>query len=159
RYDARTSTYAAQMNPDVAWIERNGVKTVIGRGLNNASWFTQHTFDFDVPEAGEYTFGLQGANGGSGSYAYMTQHLIDNISIKRIGDSSAVSTLLPQELFLSIAAGARVQLGFSGVNRIGWLKLDGRSVTGTISAQTHPDFFYGTGALLVVPRETLVKIR
>ena len=159
RYDARTSTYAAQMNPDVAWIERNGVKTVIGRGLNNASWFTQHTFDFDVPEAGEYTFGLQGANGGSGSYAYMTQHLIDNISIKRIGDSSAVSTMLPADLRLVVAEGARVQLGFSGVNRIGSLRLGGESVIGTVSAQTHPDYFYGTGELQIVPAATRVFLR
>ena len=159
RYDARTSGFRDQMNPDLAWIEKDGVRLVIGRGLNNASWWTQHTFDFDVPEGGEWTFGLQGTNGGSGDYYYMTQHLIDDISIKRIGESSAVSTMLPEDLRISIADGARMQLGFSGVNRIGWLKLDGWSVTGTISAQTHPDFFYGTGALLVVPRETLIKIR
>ncbi len=159
RYDARTSGYAAQRDPDIAWIARGGVTNVIGRGLNTASWFTQHTFDFDVPEAGEYTFALQGTNGGSGSYAYMTQHLIDNVSIKRVGDSSAVSTVLPKDLELSVAAGARVQLGFSGVNKIARLRLGGESVTGTVSAKTHPDYFFGTGELLVEPRATVLTFR
>ena len=153
RYDCRN--YADSLNPDIAWIARNGVTNVIGRGLNTASWFTQHTFDFDVPEAGDWTFALQGTNGKD----WRTMHLIDSVSIKCIGESAAVATVLPEDCEISIAAGARMQLGFSGVNRIGRLKLGNRTVTGCVSAKTHPDFFYGSGELDVVSHALFIIVR
>ncbi len=153
RYDSRD--YADSLNPDIAWIARNGVTNVIGRGLNTASWFTQHTFDFDVPEAGDWTFALQGTNGKD----WRTMHLIDNISIKCIGESSEVATILPKTFEISIATGARMQLGFSGVNRIRHLKLGGKAVYGQVSAKTHPDYFYGPGELNVVPSALFIIVR
>ena len=153
RYDSRD--YADSMNPDIAWIARNGVTNIIGRGLNTASWFTQHAFDFDVPEAGDWTFALQGTNGKD----WRTMHLIDNISIKCIGESSEVATILPKTFEISIATGARMQLGFSGVNRIRHLKLGGKAVYGQVSAKTHPDYFYGPGELNVVPSALFIIVR
>jgi hypothetical protein len=86
-------------------------------------------------------------------------HLIDNVSIKYIGESSEIATILPNKVKVSIADGARMQLGFSGVNRIGHLKLGGKSVYGRVSAKTHPNFFYGSGELYVVPRGLVIIAR
>ena len=60
---------------------------------------------------------------------------------------------------LRIAADAHVHLGFEGTNQIERLRIGGRTVTGVVSASTHPDVFTGPGALLVEPHGMTILIR
>ena len=63
------------------------------------------------------------------------------------------------KLDIAVAADAQLRLEFTGTNRIDRLSLGGRSVTGIISAQTHPAFITGDGALEIQPKGTILLFR
>ena len=57
------------------------------------------------------------------------------------------------------AAGARLQLSFSGTQTVDEVRYDGHLVTGVMSQQTCPEFVSGPGALFANRKGTAMLIR
>ena len=138
--------------PVCAWLAQGSVTNVIGTtGPFANTNFVQTVWDFKVPAAGAYVFGLQGMREDA---KYSCGNVcIDAVSIRRLDGVAPTATssspVMRKELRLSVAKDARLRLTFEGTNKVDELRLGGRRVSGIVSAQTHPEFIEGMGVLEV----------
>ena len=114
----------------------------------------EHAADFYVPSAGTFRLGIVADQASANYYDAM----LDGVSVTHVGD------LLPANGFdknmrIDVAAGARLGICFAGTNRIDYLYLGGRSVSGIIDAKSHPDYIVGTGAFCVLPKGMSISVR
>ena len=159
RTDSRYTPEHKGLCPYRAWIARDGVTNVIGRSTASTSNYVAHTWRFTVPDASApWTFGFEAVNEVSSSNRDRTV-LIDGVSIVKDETDEDETPNLPEKLDIAVAADAQLRLEFTGTNRIDRLSLGGRSVTGIISAQTHPAFITGDGALEIQPKGTILLFR
>ena len=159
RADSRYTPENKGLCPYRAWIARDGVTNVIGRSTSSTSNFVAHTWRFTVPDASApWTFGFEAVNEVTSSNRDRTVQ-IDGVSIVKDNTPVAETPELPEKLEVSVAAGAELRLEFTGTNRLERLTLGGRSVTGIISAATHPDYITGDGALEIQPKGTILLFR
>lgn len=146
--------------PVCAWLAQGSVTNVIGTtGPFAHTNFVQTVWDFKVPEAGEYVFGLQGMRE---DVKYSCGNVcIDAVSIRRLDGAVPVATasspVMCKNLSLSVAKDAKLRLTFDGTNKVDELRLGGRRVSGIVSAQTHPEFIEGMG-VLEVDRKGMVLV-
>jgi hypothetical protein len=140
------------------WIADSGnVTNEIGRTRYWNTKFTRTTYLFTVPVAGSYMIGLEGCLT-TGSWAPAYETLVDGLSLRPVRGASAEPPF-HKDTVLDVAAGARVNLGFTGTNRISRLRLGGATVYGVVDASTHPDYIAGQGALESILSGTTVVVR
>lgn len=132
-------------NPVETFLIKDSVTNFIGRteAVTHTN-FVQHVFDFRVPEAGPYTFLMRGTETKNSMEA-----MIDGVSIVQVRHDPDAGAVLPETLRISVAQGARLRLDFDGTNNVDVLWLDGRRITGIVSAETHPEYISGYGTLNV----------
>lgn len=163
RWDSQQGSTTRGYNPVRAWwIDGAGVTNVIGQTepsdnltLACCSNFVEYAFAFRIPTAGAYDVGLQGVVDGvtvKAASRYDSEVLVDAVSLVKI-DEDAVDAAadIPEEAALTVATGARLRLDFGGTNTLAAVRLGGRTATGVITAETHPAFISGPGALYVKP--------
>lgn len=148
----------AAYNPPIAtyaYLASGGVTNALCRFGATGALYTAHVediADFDIPAAGTYGIGFAGSGSG--------QVIIDDVEVRRISDRfDDTAAVMPQNMELDVAADAHVVLDFRGVQKIGDLKLGGRSVDGLVSSATHPEFFSGSGILEIKPKATVILMR
>ena len=69
---------------------------------------------------------------------------------------------IPEDLEISVESGALLRLDYPGTNKVGRLRIAGRSFTGLISLATHPELassLSGPGTLEVTAKGTMVIFR
>lgn len=148
--------------PIRAWLAQGGTTNVIGTTTSFANTnYVQTVWDFKIPAAGSYVFGLQGT---AEDVKYSCANAcIDAISIRRLDGDTPVTTaenpILRTDAKLSIAKGAKLRLTFEGVNKVDELRLGGRRVSGLVNAQTHPDYIEGMGELDVDRKGMAIIVR
>ncbi|HNX33997.1 MAG TPA: hypothetical protein PKM57_05175 [Kiritimatiellia bacterium] len=147
-------------NPVRAWLAQNGTTNVLGWTRVDDTPLVRREFLFTVAAAGTYRFGLQGMTDNSAAFPGTDQNaLLDGVSIEPVNNLGDASFALPKELSLSVAAGARLQLSFSGTQTVDEVRYDGHLVTGVMSQQTCPEFVSGPGALFANRKGTAMLIR
>jgi hypothetical protein len=132
-------------NPVETYLVKDSATNFIGRtqAVTHTN-FVQHVFDFRVPEAGTYSFVMRGT-----SESNSMEAMIDGVSIVQVRHDPDAGAVLPETLRISVAQGARLRLDFDGTNNVDVLWLDGRRITGIVSAETHPEYISGYGTLNV----------
>ena len=126
--------------------------------------FVARTVCFDVEDAdSDYTFGFEADNDVRISGYKDRMVLIDDASIIYCGDSFADGLReefqIPEDMKISVAAGAKLDADFTGVRTLAEMRLGGRRVSGTISSETHPEYISGAGMFYVQPKGTCVLFR
>lgn len=147
------------VNPFYVWLARGGVTNRIAYTYPGVhSNLVEYSAVFRITEPGVYTMGFQGTKEKKLSPG---DAVVDNITLATADEDEFVrtDTFFPRDMELHVAADAHVHLGFEGTNQIERLRIGGRSVTGVVSASTHPDVFTGPGALLVEPHGMTILIR
>ena len=64
----------------------------------------------------------------------------------------------PETTVLDIASGAKLALDFEGEIKVRTIRYAGQTVSGTISAVTHPEFVIGTGSIASPAKGTLISL-
>lgn len=114
--------------------------------------FLEHRALFRVPSAGTWRLCLNTVREWGG------EAFVDCVSVRRVAQAALTPTLSP-ETEIAVAQGAKLRLDYIGTNEVYRVRYAGRRVPGVISADTHPDFVVGTGALSVRKQGMLVIIR
>ena len=101
---------------------------------------------FKVDAAGDQTFALEGTNAGD-STAWVDKVRIDKVS-------AAAAPELPENATIKVklADGEKLRLDYPGLATVRTLKVNGRSLHGTVSAATYPDYVTGPGSVNVTYR-------
>ena len=144
-------------NPLAFWLARDGATNLIGTTSVPMTNWVERTFLFRVPAAGTYVFGIQGQT--DGVSASDRTSFVDAVSIRRADASAPATPGLAKTQRIEVAAGARLGLEFTGTNEVFGLRLGGTAYSGVLSAQTHPDYLFGPGALFVRPKGTALILR
>ena len=152
RYGAPSAS-AYGLNPLKAWISRNGATNVIGYMKTYDEIFRRHELLFRVPEAGSYDLGIEGLEPAADKTS-----IIDAVSVEKV-ELAPFGTVLPKACEIAVAPGAKLILNFLGTNKVDFVRYNGASLEGVISAATHPEFVSGSGALAVSPKGTLISVR
>lgn len=136
-------------------LVRNGVTNALCVVPTYTTNFVEHatTFSIAPDDAGAYDLVFRGLVDDD-----KMAHL-DGVSITSVENASASTPDIDPKTALDVAAGAKVLLEFPGQLKLDTVRLGGKSVTGVLSAKTHPDWFLGTGTLYVSPKGTVVLIR
>ena len=106
----------------------------------------------NIPKSGNWRLRL------SGQSTDDRTTFIDDVSFK-LETPSADTPSMPEDLVIDVSKGATLRLDYSGTGRVGKVRLGGNSVSGAISAATHPEYISGDGALYVKPEPFAVIIR
>lgn len=115
--------------------------------------FVEYAGLFKVPAAGTYTFGLQGCEVSADKEAF-----VDLVSIVRA--ETADHPDLPEDVTIRarLADGQKLRLDYPGTATVRTLKVNGRSLHGTVSAATYPDYVTGPGSVNVTYRPGVMII-
>jgi len=145
-------------NPVEAFVVDGGVTNRLLVSANHAyTNFVEHAALFHVDAPRTVTVGLRGTNDVTGQTKEDRDALIDGLSLKVV--PAPAGQPFHKDLVVRVDAGARLALNFAGTNTVRNLRLDGRAVTGIVSAATHPGILYGPGALEAPQNGTLIMIR
>jgi hypothetical protein len=151
-------------NPVDVYLAKDGVTNIVGRSDNAATTnYNEYAFTFAVPEVGgTYDVGFHGTSvwGGDGTPTVDRTMLLDAAWLCRV--ESEHELVLPKDLNIEVAEGARLQLDFAGTNEVFSLRIAGRKCSGYISAETRPDLFpalSGPGTLYIRDRGLLIVVR
>ena len=144
-------------NPLAFWLARDGMTNVFGTTTVPMTNWVERTFLFHVPAAGDYVFGIQGLT--DGVSARDRTSFVDAVSICRADATVPTTPGLAKAQCVEVASGARLGLEFTGTNEVYGLRLGGIACSGVLSAETHPDYLFGPGALFVRPKGTAVILR
>ena len=157
---AYSNAHYAKSTPLRAWLAKGGVTNVIGTtGSFSNTNFVQTVWEFDVPEAATYVFGIQGTM----DVTTEPNACVDALSIRRVDTTKFVETApsFDPDTAVRIDAGARMRLSFEGTQKIRRLVLGGTSVGyGEIDIADYPEYFEGKGKFDVEPtRGLLILVR
>ena len=142
------------LEPVKVCLAQGGVTNECCRFEANVTNYTEVVRTFRVDKAGEYDFILQGDAAAPNDQCMY----VDGVSLQRVALASETPNL-PETMTLSVAEGAKVNLDFTGTNRLERVRLGGRTRTGVISAETYPDFVTGPGALLPAEHGAILLVR
>ena len=143
--------------PTHAYLVKDGVTNILGRSSHQSTNYVQNVFDFTAKQAGVYTLAIQGL--WSSEYPSGAEAHVDDVSLRALPGTVDRSPPFDKDMRISVADGALLRLDFEGTNRVESVRLGGRSVTGIIDAQSHPDFIAGDGALECLARGIQVIVR
>lgn len=136
------------------YLAKDGVTNDVATLAPAYTNFTMSSWAFDVPEPGDWNFGVRGL--GTGGEDVNT--LIDDISL-RYEPYAADLPEMNDELEISVARGARLNLDFGGTQTVRRLVVEGFSRSGLVRAADFPNTLSGAGALFVVPRGLVITVR
>ena len=120
--------------------------------------FTESSWLVNVPEAGDWIFGMTGTGvAGTNTNADRLSY-IDGISLVRAVEREDVPSV-PEKFDIEVAEGARLVLDYPGTMTVRRLKLGGAPVSGVVSASTNPDYIGGCGSIQVVPDGMVIQFR
>jgi len=150
------------LNPVAVWIARNGVTHSIGYITTYDRTFRRHAFLFSIPEAGNYEVGIEGQtpwilNGQGTGGVYDRTSLIDNVSVKKV-TTAALGTPIPKGVALDVADGAKLLLNYVGTLPVTTVRYKGKTLTGSISHATCPEFVYGAGEITSPAKGTMLRV-
>lgn len=134
-----TSTISAMLavNGNPAFNVADGSSLIVNGPLIN-----RYQTSSGFTKTGPGTLALTGANTYTGTTTVSG-------GILSLGNGTANSNLSDSAV-VSIALGAKINLNFTGGDRVGSLIIDGVNMgSGTFNATTHPDYFTGSGSLTV----------
>ncbi len=114
--------------------------------------FTEFSWCMNIPKSGNWRLRL------SGQSTDDRTTFIDDVSFK-LETPSADTPSMPEGLVIDVSEGATLRLDYPGTGRVGKVRLGGNSVSGAISAATHPEYISGDGVLYVKPEPFAVIIR
>lgn len=153
-------------NPIRAYLTHGAVTNDIGWTYVDSTNFVEHAFLFRVPEAGTYTLHLQGMSSPGSNWwdgigtANDRMSLVDAVSLKAVDAADVPATPgLSEETAVSVANGARMELEFSGTQKIAELCLGDKRVHGIVSASTNPEYLSGPGSFEVPEQAFSIIIR
>jgi hypothetical protein len=114
--------------------------------------FTEFSWCMNIPKSGNWRLRF------SGQSTDDRTTFIDDVSFK-LETPSADTPSMPEGLVIDVSEGAKLRLDYPGTGRVGKVRLGGNSVSGAISAATHPEYISGDGTLYVKPEPFAVIIR
>ena len=117
--------------------------------------FVRHSALFRVPDAGRYVLRIEGLTTATGSDRISR---LDGVSVKKADDFKVDVPDIAEDTSIEIADGAKLRLDFPGTLKLGSLRYNDRSYSGTLTAETCP-FILGAGALDVTPKGTVILFR
>lgn len=117
--------------------------------------FMSRTAYFHVPAAGRWTLRIMGQATEANCDRISR---VDGVSVKKARFAADVPDV-PETAQISIAAGAKLRLEYPGTIRLDRLELGGRSVSGTVTAKSHPAYVSGPGAVEVRAKSTVLIFR
>lgn len=120
--------------------------------------YTEHNYYFTVPEAGIYTFGMEGMGAPGASASSELTTFVDDVSIRYVRDEIA-PPIISEPLKISVAEGSRLILDYTGTVTVATLRLGGVPVHGTVCASDYPDFLAGAGEIEVKPKGSVIILR
>jgi hypothetical protein len=137
---------------DVLWDGQ-----LIGRFLNVSLW--PYRFAVPLPPVGAgsvHTLQITGVD----SYGVNSGSCFDDFRIEPYTPRERLNLAgrFPETTVLDIAAGARLALDFDGEITVRTVRYAGQTVSGTISAATHPEFVTGTGSIASPAKGTLISL-
>ena len=139
-----TFWYAADGSP----VTNEIVKSEISWCTN----FTEHVAYFRVPTAGSYVFGFNSEDR-SGSDV-----LVDCVSVKQVLGAETTPEI-PEYARIIVSDGGKLRLDYNGCLDLAKVKVNGRSLTGEISAARYPDFVCGPGRAFVETKGFVMTLR
>lgn len=154
-----TQTRAAYPLPQYHDFEVRFGGERIGRVINMGGELRSYAFALPAVEAGvPYVLQFKGlqTNGAT------TLSLYDEVAIVPAPQPRPRQSLagrFPETTALDVAAGAGLVLDFDGSIRVKSVRYAGQTVSGTISAATHPEFVSGTGAIDSPAKGTLIAVQ
>jgi autotransporter-associated beta strand protein len=134
------------------WYTNEVIYTLVDGVTNDALVVNNRVFMERAVSLGHVSAGLhvlrfQGSNA-LPSYGGDPCALIDDVRIAGVSDVLGAAAASDEEAVLDVAAGARVDLDYTGALRIGELVLDGVTYRGGwYGASTHPAIFTGSGVI------------
>lgn len=136
------------------YLAKDGVTNEIATLTPAYTNFTMSSWAFDVPQSGDWSFGVRGlGEGGMDVNALLTDMAL------RYEPHSADLPEMGDELEISVANGARLNLDFAGTQTVRRLVVEGFSRSGAVRAADFPNSLSGAGTLLVAPRGTVIVLR
>ena len=145
---------SSYLEPVKVCLAQGGVTNECCRFEANVTNYTEVVRTFRVDKAGDYDFILQGDTSAPSDQCMY----VDGVSLQRVALASETPNL-PEAMTLSVAEGAKINLDFTGTNRLERVRLGGRTRTGVISAETYPDYVTGPGALLPAEHGMMLLVR
>ena len=145
------------------WIKKIGAENTVTNYHNTllipyCRNFVERSWLVDIPEAGNWLFGMTGT-GVAGTAADADRlSLLDGLSLVRADDRDDVPSV-PKKMGITVASGARLVLDYPGTIKVRRLKLGGVSKVGIVNAATDPDYIGGIGSIEVVPSGITVNFR
>lgn len=116
----------------------------------------EYAVEFDIPAACTRRLGIEGAD----VRTTTAELMVDGVSLRRIGAAGAVSPVaFDPETDIRVSEGAKLNLDFSGRQKIRTLRLGGTGVRGTVDATTHPEYISGCGGFEVEGRGMMLIFR
>ena len=117
--------------------------------------FVRHSALFRVPAAGQYVLRIEGMTVAAGSDR-LTR--LDGVSVKKADDFKVDVPDIAEDTSIEITEGAKLRLDFPGTLKLDNLKYNGRSYSGTLTAENCP-FILGPGVLDVKAKGTVLMFR
>ena len=125
----------------------------------NTMNFIEHSYLFYVPSSGLRRIGVSG-EGNVLEPGSECKSAVDAISIVRALDVEEDEVpLVPEEMNLSVAEGAMLNLDFLGTLKCGVVRLGGKVAYGLVNAHTHPQYVTGTGSIMSTPNGFIISFR
>ncbi len=157
RVDERNSSDGNRgHNPIRVWMAQGDVTNEIGRTAVDCDEFRPYTYFWRAPAAGTYRLGFSSTMTANEDRNTM----IDGVSLKPVADELVAETpRLSEDLEISVSAGAKLALDFSGTVKVGRLRIAGRNYSGIVDASTVPGVITGQGAFEVKTRGMILILR
>ena len=161
RYVPSPYTVSAKMR---AVLAQGGTTNSIVSLETPTTNFVAHTVFFDVDNVdSDYVFGFEADNDKRATGYKDRMVFIDDASIVYCGDSFADGLReefqIPEDMKISVAAGAKLDADFVGMRTLAEMRLGGHRASGVISRETHPEYISGIGTFYVQPKGTCIHFR
>ena len=112
--------------------------------------FCRHAWNVVIDDPGSWTLNVQTTGG--------NWIILDEFALVRNADAAEVSGDW-ESITVVVAQGAKLDLDYTGTNKVYSVRLGNHRRTGIISAETCPDFVSGSGALEASPVGTVMVFR
>lgn len=151
--------------------DKNGIRVTLNDASGNEKYvvFEQNeitnyeakvfTSFVDVTEEAAYKLVVKGTHAETWAGGGDRGCVIDGLSLKRDYGERTIVPSVPNDLRITVAEGAKLNLDFKGKITVRTLRLGGTGCIGTVSAVTHPDYITGDGEIEVEPHGTVLIFR
>ena len=148
----------------VSWFTNEVVRTVVDGQVKdslavNNRVFLERTVNLGYLTAGVHTLRFEGSNE-LPSVASDPCALIDDVRVTGVSEIGGAGGVSDEQLSLKVLEGARMDLDFFGVFKVGAVELNGVTYRGGyFGAASHPDVFTGAGLILSKSGGTQLMLR